>query len=409
MTACSCDYDRLMPFDTALKKLLASAEVVSDTETFPLDQAVGRVLADDVCSTIFVPPADNSAMDGYAVNTDKLPESLLMPVSQRITAGEQGYVLQPGTAARIFTGSEIPPGANAVIMQEQCRQVGDDIQLLMRPEAGDHIRAKGQDIQPGCRVVGRGTVLDGRHLGVIASVGVPKVKVYRRIKVAILTTGDELVLPGQPCGPGKIFNSNYFTLQALLERMGVDVIFPGIVADNPDLTSLALLEASQNADLIISSGGVSVGEEDHVKAAVESLGELMLWRLAIKPGKPLAYGRVGQTPFIGLPGNPGAVLVTFLMLARPYIRTMQGCGEVLPKLFPVKSGYERKKVVAREEFLRASLSIEKGELTAAPAHSQSSGVLSSSVMADGLLVIPSEQTVAKGDLLEFIPFNGLLA
>lgn len=409
MTACSCDYDRLMPFNTALDKLLASASVVSGTEALALDQAVGRVLAADVCSTISVPPADNSAMDGYAVNTSSLPESLLIPISQRIAAGEQGQSLEPGTAARIFTGSEIPPGADAVIMQEQCRRVGNDIQLLIHPDEGDHIRPAGQDIQPGNCVVAQGTVLDGRHLGVIASVGVPKVNVYRRIKVAVLTTGDELVLPGQPCGPGKIFNSNYFTLQGLLEPMGVDVVFPGIIEDDPDATRNALKDAAEDADLVISSGGVSVGEEDHVKAAVESLGELMLWRLAIKPGKPLAYGRVGDTPFIGLPGNPGAVLVTFLMLARPYIRTMQGCGEVLPKRFLVKSGYERKKVVAREEFLRAALSVENGELSAAPAHSQSSGVLSSSVMADGLLVIPSEQAVAKGDQLEFIPFNGLLA
>lgn len=409
MTACSCDYDRLMPFDTALQKLLASAGTVTETEILDLDQATGRVLAEDVCSAIAVPPAANSAMDGYAVNTASLPESLLVTVSQRIAAGEQGHALEAGTAARIFTGSEIPPGADAVIMQEQCQRVGNDIQLLHCPDVGDHIRPAGQDIQPGNCVVVQGTVLDGRHLGVIASVGVPKVKVHRKIKVAILTTGDELVLPGQTCGPGKIYNSNYFTLQGLLEPMGVDVVFPGIIADDPEATRKALQSAAEEADLVISSGGVSVGEEDHVKAAVESLGALMLWRLAIKPGKPLAYGRVGQTPFIGLPGNPGAVLVTFLMLARPYIRTMQGCREVLPKRFPVTSGYERKKVVAREEFLRAALTVENGELTAAPAHSQSSGVLSSSVMADGLLIIPSEQAVAKGDQLEFIPFNGLLA
>jgi len=257
-------------------------------------------------------------------------------------------------------------------------------------------------------VVKAGTRLDGRHLGVLASVGVAKVAVYRRIRVAILTTGDELVMPGQSCNAGKIFNSNYFTLQGLLERLGVEVIFPGIVADNPDLTSLALLEASEQADLIISSGGVSVGEEDHVKAAVERLGELMLWRLAIKPGKPLAYGRVGETPFIGLPGNPAAVLVTFLMLARPYILKLQGVEQVLPARFKVKSRYTRSKAVARQEFLRAALSTEGGELSAGPAHSQSSGVLSSSVLSDGLLVIPSGETVAQGDTLDFIPFDGLL-
>lgn len=408
MTACSCDYDRLMSFDVGLQRLLDSAKPVTETETVSLEDAAGRVLAADVLSTIAVPPAANSAMDGYAVNTRSLPESLLVPVSQRIAAGQQGTRLEPGTAARIFTGSEIPPGADAVIMQEQTRHVGEDIQLLIHPKAGDHIRPAGQDIQPGRCVVAKGTKLDGRHLGVIASVGVAEVTVYRRIKVAILTTGDELVLPGEEAGPGKIYNSNYFTLKGLLERMGIEVVFPGIIEDDPQVTQDALAAAAEGSDLVISSGGVSVGEEDHVKAAVESLGELMLWRLAIKPGKPLAYGRVGQTPFIGLPGNPAAVLVTFLMLASPYIKTMQGCGDVLPKRYAVKSGYKRTKVVAREEFLRAALSVQDGELVAAPAHSQSSGVLSSSVMSDGLLVIPAEQAVAVGDSLEFIPFNGLL-
>lgn len=408
MSACGCDYERLMPFESALQQLLGTVSSVRDTETIALEQATGRVLAQDICSAIAVPPAANSAMDGYAVNTASLPPSLCIPVSQRIAAGEQGEMLQPGTAARIFTGSEIPPGADAVVMQEQCQRDGEQVQLMIVPEVGDHIRPAGQDIQPGQEVVKAGTRLDGRHLGVLASVGIAKVAVYRRIRVAILTTGDELVMPGQSCNAGKIFNSNYFTLQGLLERLGVEVIFPGIVADNPDLTSLALLEASEQADLIISSGGVSVGEEDHVKAAVERLGELMLWRLAIKPGKPLAYGRVGETPFIGLPGNPAAVLVTFLMLARPYILKLQGVEQVLPARFKVKSRYTRSKAVARQEFLRAALSTEGGELSAGPAHSQSSGVLSSSVLSDGLLVIPSGETVAQGDTLDFIPFDGLL-
>lgn len=410
MSACGCDsgHSKLRPFAEALNQLIDSAQTVSGVESIKLEDAFGRVLAEDVTSPISVPPADNSAMDGYVVNTASLPEDLMLPVSQRIAAGEQGEVLQPGTAARIFTGSEIPPGADAVIMQEQCQLVGDQVQLQLRPEQGDHIRPAGQDIQPGQCVAEKGSLLDGRYLGVLAAVGVAEVSVYRRVKVAILTTGDELQSPGEAPRPGKIYNSNFYTLKGLLAPLGVDIIYPGIVPDDPDLTTQALQAAADEADLVISSGGVSVGEEDHVKAAVEALGELMLWRLAIKPGKPLAYGRVGSTPFIGLPGNPAAVLVTFLMLARPYLLRMQGVQDVIPARYPVKSGFNRHKSVSREEFLRAALLQKEGEWVAAPAHSQSSGVLSSAVLSDGLLVIPAETTVAEGDMLEFIPFHSLL-
>ena len=409
MSACGCDTDKLMPFSTALAQLIESAPVVEGTEVLLLDQAEGRVLADAICSPIAVPPAANSAMDGFAVNVSSLPDDLCLRVSQRIAAGEQGAALEPGTAARIFTGSEIPPGADAVIMQEQCQIEADHVQLLSRPEVGDHIRPQGQDIQPGQCIASRGAVLDGRYMGVLAAVGISMVKVYRRIRISILTTGDELVLPGDVCGAGKIYNSNYYTLLGLLKPLGVEVVFPGIVEDDPEATIKALADAAESSDLIISSGGVSVGEEDHVKAAVEHLGELMLWRLAIKPGKPLAYGRVADTPFIGLPGNPGAVLVTFLMLAMPYLMTMQGRREVLPTRYPVKSNFTRSKTAPREEFLRAALTKQESGLYAGPIHSQSSGVLSSAVLADGLLVIPADQPVEHGQSLEFIPFNGLLS
>jgi len=409
MSACGCDTDKLMPFSTALAQLIESAPVVEGTEVLLLDQAEGRVLADAICSPIAVPPAANSAMDGFAVNVSSLPDDLCLRVSQRIAAGEQGAALEPGTAARIFTGSEIPPGADAVIMQEQCQIGADHVQLLSRPEVGDHIRPQGQDIQPGQCIASRGAVLDGRYMGVLAAVGISMVKVYRRIRISILTTGDELVLPGDVCGAGKIYNSNYYTLLGLLKPLGVEVVFPGIVEDDPEATIKALADAAESSDLIISSGGVSVGEEDHVKAAVEHLGELMLWRLAIKPGKPLAYGRVADTPFIGLPGNPGAVLVTFLMLAMPYLMTMQGRREVLPTRYPVKSNFTRSKTAPREEFLRAALTKQESGLYAGPIHSQSSGVLSSAVLADGLLVIPADQPVEHGQSLEFIPFNGLLS
>lgn len=409
MTACGCDVDRLMPFSDALAQLMKSVPKLEETELIPLDQAEGRILSENICSTIAVPPAANSAMDGYAVNTANLPDSLSLPVSQRIAAGEQGIALEAGTAARIFTGSEIPPEANAVIMQEQCSVDGKYVTLQITPKPMDHIRPKGQDIEVGRCVAEKGCTLDGRYLGVLAAVGGSQVNVYRRLKVSILTTGDELVLPGEPCDGGKIYNSNYYTLMGLMKPLGVEIVFPGIVRDDPESTRLALLDAAETSDLIISSGGVSVGEEDHVKAEVENLGELMLWRLAIKPGKPLAYGRVLNTPFIGLPGNPAAVLVTFLMLAKPYLLTMQGCKDVLPKRYPVKSNFNRSKSAPREEFLRAVLAYNESGIYAGPVHSQSSGVLSSAVMADGLLVIPSDQTVEEEQVLEFIPFNGLLS
>ncbi|MBQ0756452.1 MAG: molybdopterin molybdotransferase MoeA [Amphritea sp.] len=411
MSACGCDSgsDRLMPFAEALKTLLTSAQCIEETEILLLDQANGRVLAEPVISKISVPPAANSAMDGYAVNIESLSEGLCLPVSQRIPAGQQGEALQPGTAARIFTGSEIPPGANAVVMQERCIRQGDKVTFEGVPEAGANIRPAGQDVLPGTCVAEKGARLDSRHQGVIASVGVNRLKVYRRLRVEIITTGDELVMPGEPCAAGQIYNSNYFILRGMLETLGCEVIFTGIIGDTLAGTRDALSLAAERADLVLSSGGVSVGEEDYVKAAVESLGELDLWRLAIKPGKPLAYGRIGQVPFMGLPGNPAAVLVTFLMIARPYLLSMQGCNAVEPPCFPVKSGFKRDKAIPRDEFLRASLEWSEGQLYAAPIHSQSSGVLSSSVMAQGFLRIPAQQKVCEHDLLPFYPFDGLLS
>ncbi|MBY4676382.1 molybdopterin molybdotransferase MoeA [Marinobacterium arenosum] len=406
--SCSCDSGRLMPFEQALETLLQAARPVGETEWVALDEAQNRVLAEPVISKIDVPPADNSAMDGYAVNTGSLPESLILPVSQRIPAGQPPQPLEPGSAARIFTGSEIPAGADAVIMQESCRSEGGQVQLLSRPAVGDHIRRAGQDIAAGDCLLAAGERLGPAQLGVLASIGVDRVRVYRRLTVAVLNTGDELVMPGEPCGPGQIYNSNLFTLQGLLARLDIRLWNPGAVADTPEATREALRQAAEQADLVLTSGGVSVGEEDHVRAAVEQLGSLQLWRLAIKPGKPLAFGRIGEVPFIGLPGNPAAVLVTFLMLARPYLLRMQGVREVEPLSFPVQAGFLCDKKVPRQEYLRVRLRREAGGLQAKPVHSQSSGVLSSAVLADGLLVVPPDRAVQQGDLLEFIPFSELM-
>jgi len=408
MSGCGCDSGGLMPLDEGLARLLADVEPIADIEIVSLEQACGRVLAQELTSAIAVPPADNSAMDGYAVDTESLPQDLLLPISQRIPAGVRGEPLLPGTAARIFTGSEIPPGADAVIMQEQCDAIGECVQLTRRPLPGDHIRPAGQDIRPGRRVVSAGTRLDARHLGVIASVGIGQVQVHRRLRVVVMNTGDELLMPGQPNQPGKIYNSNYFTLRGLLEPLGIDVLFSGVIDDTPAATRDALAQAAEQGDLILSSGGVSVGEEDHVKAAVESLGELSLWRLAIKPGKPLAYGRVCGTPFIGLPGNPAAVLVTFLILARPYLLKLQGCTDTAPATLPIAAGFARDKAIPRDEFLRVRLLSGEQGLVVAPLDNQSSGVLSSAAKADGLVRIPAGQSVAEGQPLAFYPFHGLL-
>ncbi len=405
--SCSCDSGKLQPFESGLSQLLNAASSVQETEIVELQDALGRVLARDVRSTLAVPPADNSAMDGYAVSYKDLAEGKVFQISQRVAAGHQAKAITSGTAVRLFTGSEIPDGADTVIMQEEAQLEGEGVRFVGKPSRGDHIRRAGQDINIGDQVITQGTVLAPQHLGVLASVGVADVSVYRRLRVAVLNTGDELVMPGMPCPQGKIYNSNFFTLSGLLSRLGCDVWTPGIVKDTPEATQQALAKAAGNADLIISSGGVSVGEEDHVKSAVEALGSLNLWRLAIKPGKPLAFGEVKGTPFIGLPGNPAAVLVTFLMLARPYLLKMQGARDVRPRQYQVHAGFDRSKAISRKEFLRVIVTNEDGKLFATAAHSQSSGVLSSAVMAAGLLVVPEQHSVIRGDLLDFIPFAEL--
>lgn len=406
--SCDAPAQKLMPVAQALEKLLAEVAHTPSVEVLDITDVLGRVLAEDQCSSVDVPPQDNSAMDGYALNSTDVVEGVRLSVSQRIPAGAAPLPLEPGTVARIFTGSEIPPGADTVVMQENTTAGETEgvawVEINQAVAAGNNIRQRGQDIRSGQVVMTAGTRLQAMHLGVLASVGVGRVAVYRPLKVAVLATGDELVMPGSPLQPGQIYNSNLFTLRALLQGLGCEVVDLGIVEDSLEGTKAALKKASESADCIISSGGVSVGEEDHVKAAVEDQGELRLWKVAIKPGKPMAFGYVNGVPFLGLPGNPAAVLVIFNIFARPFLLKTMGASSLYPNSFMVEVGFSRTKAIGRQEYLR----VELNEGRAVLGHSQSSGVLSSSVSAAGYLVVPPNTVIAEGERMMFIPFSEVL-
>ncbi|HEX5687587.1 MAG TPA: gephyrin-like molybdotransferase Glp [Ideonella sp.] len=408
----------LMPLDEALARLteVASARRIAESQDVPTAQALGRVLAAPVVSSLDVPPADNSSMDGYALRFADLAPEVILPVSQRIAAGAVGTVLEPATAARIFTGAPIPPGADTVVMQEQCEPLAVDapeerarIRVTGPVEPGQWIRRRGEDVERGSTVLKAGTRLTPQALGLAASVGAATLQVLRRPRVALFSTGDELVMPGDPLPPGAIYNSNRFTLRALLEAAGCEVDDIGIVPDNLEATRQALRRAAQGNDLIITSGGVSVGEEDHLKPAVQAEGRLDLWQMAIKPGKPLAFGAVhrekGEALFIGLPGNPVSSFVTFLLAVAPVLRALQGLPAPLPRALPLPAGFDWPKPDKRREFLRVRLN-EQGALELFA--NQSSGVLTSAVWADGLVDNPPGQTIAKGDTVRFLPLTWLV-
>ncbi len=390
----------------ALDFLLAACRPVTDVETVPTLEANGRVLAADCVSGLDVPAQDNTQMDGYAVRAaDCAGGDAVLPVVQRIPAGHVGAPLQPGTAARIFTGAFIPAGADAVVMQEQCEAGGDTVTIRHAPQAGEWIRRAGEDITRGSVILPAGTRLRSQELGLAASVGLASVPVLRRARVAVFFTGDELTMPGEPLAPGGVYNSNRFTLRALLENLGCEVTDFGIVPDSLDATRAVLRRAAENSDLIITSGGVSVGEEDHVKPAVEAEGRLAMWQIAIKPGKPLAFGEAGNAFFIGLPGNPVSSFVTFLLFVRPFLLKLQGAAAARPALaFSVRADFDWKGD-RRNEFLRARMNANGGlDLFA----NQGSGVLTSTVWGDGMVDNPANQPIRAGDVVRFIPFTELL-
>ncbi len=405
----------LKPLDEALAELLARAQPLAESDTVSTFDADGRVLRADAISSLQVPPQDNSAMDGYALRcADVAAGGAALPVSQRIPAGSVGAPLQPGTAARIFTGAPVPAGADAVVMQEDCEALADgSVRVGRVPAPGQNIRRAGEDIRLGATVLAAGTRLAPAALGLAASIGLGALQVARRPRVALFSTGDELVMPGEVAPEampaGAIYNSNRFFLRALLQRLGCEVTDLGIVPDRLDATVDALQRAAAGHDLILTSGGVSVGEEDHVKPAVQRLGALELWMIAMKPGKPFAYGRVnapgGGAHFIGLPGNPVSSLITFTVLVRPFLLRLQGVADVAPRTIAARADFTWARADKRREFLRARLDAQGGlELYA----NQGSGVLTSTVWGDGLVDNPPGQAIAPGDVVRFIPFAELL-
>ncbi len=399
----------LLPVDDALAQLLAAAgqRVAAQplrVESVPLLDALGRILANDVIAPINVPPERNSAMDGYAFRLADALTAPSLPISQRIPAGHAPQPLQPGTAARIFTGGVLPNGADTVEMQENCHADHDRVQFLQPPRLGANIRLAGEDIAFASTVLTAGTKLGPAQLGLLASLGAAQVTVFQRLRVALFCTGDELIAPGGNLRPGQLFNSNETLLTALLKQQGCDVLAMPAVADNLASTQQALTQAvARGAQLIVSTGGVSVGEEDHMRAAVQAEGQLDLWKVAIKPGKPLAFGHVQGVPFIGLPGNPQSVWVTSQVLALPFIRCLQG-DVSKPLSLSIAAGFERLQPQSRREYIRVrAVTDDQGRMQLQAHLKQGSGVLSSAAWADGLALVEAESRVEMGMLLKFYP------
>jgi molybdopterin molybdotransferase len=395
----------LLSVDEALEVLLAGAKPVTDIEEVSTLEATDRILARAQSSTMDVPPMDNSAMDGYAVRVADIegPDTRLR-VAQRIAAGSIGEPLAAGTAARIFTGAPIPSGADAVVMQEFCATDGDHVVVKKRPQPEEWVRRAGSDIKAGGTILAAGVKLRPQDTGLAASVGIKTLPVRRKVKLALFFTGDELVMPGDPLPPGRIYNSNRFTLNGMAKLFGCEVRDYGIVPDRLDATREVLRRAAAENDIIVTSGGVSVGEEDHVKPAVEAEGSLLMWKIAMKPGRPLAFGKVKDAAFIGLPGNPVSSFVTFLIFVRPFLLKTQGIANVAPRVIDARADFTWDKPDARREYLRARWNAQGGlDLYS----TQDSAVMTSTAWADGLIDNPANQAIHKGDHVKFLSFSEL--
>ncbi|MBC3372921.1 molybdopterin molybdotransferase MoeA [Pseudomonas sp. SWRI92] len=405
-----CDSGVLTPVDEAIRHLLDQAPPPPPVQRVLLDQALARVLASDVLCPMNLPAWDNSAMDGYAVRAADLPAGGgYLALAGRIAAGDgPGEPLQAGQAVRIFTGAPLPPGADTVVPQESCR-VDDGRIWLPAANRGDHVREEGEELRRGDRLLGAGTRLRAQELGLLAGAGIARVEIFRPLQVGLLSSGDELREPGEPLAPGQIYNSNRHSLAALLRGWGFEVHDLGVMPDQLLASQQALRLAAAECDVLITSGGVSVGEEDHLKRAIKALGRIDLWRLAIQPGKPLAFGDVEGKPWIGLPGNPSAALITALIVLRPFLFRAQGMSDVLPVPLQVPAGFDWHKRNRRRQYLRARLVPgAHGHLCVELHPQQSSAMLTAACWADGLAVVEREAQVHKHDQVMYLPFASLM-
>jgi molybdopterin molybdotransferase len=391
----------LLSVDEALSQMLARAHPVREIEEVPTLEATNRVLARPQRSTMDVPPLDNSAMDGYAV---RIADGLKLRVAQKIMAGAVGRPLEKGTAARIFTGAPIPTGADAVVMQEHTTVAGDEVTLQKKPAPEQWIRRAASDIAKGAEILPAGKRLLPQDTGLAASVGIRTLPVYRRLRLGLFFTGDELVMPGEPLAPGRIYNSNRFTLRGLAEVFNCDLRDYGIVPDSLEATRAVLRKAAAECDVVVTSGGVSVGDADYVKPAVEAEGKLLMWRIAMKPGRPLAFGNVGHSFFIGLPGNPVSSFVTFLIFVRPFLLKSQGMTDFAAHPVAARADFDWTEPDARREFLRAKWN-GKGGLDLY--HTQDSAVLTSTAWADGLIDNAAGHAIHRGEMVQFLPYAEL--